>query len=62
MTCLSHHESLPSLQAKAHDYQAIELNQAIGLGIGKLSLGIVSFLSAFVSFPLALVSFLHSLT
>ena len=40
MTCLSHHESLPSLQAKAHDYQAIELNLAIGLGIGKLSLGI----------------------
>ena len=40
MTCLSHHESLPSQQAKAYDYQAIELNQEIGLGIGKLSLGI----------------------
>ena len=37
---MSHHESLPSLQAKAYDYQAIELNQAIGLGTGKLSLGI----------------------
>ena len=52
---MSHHESLPSLQAKAHDYQAIELNLAIGLGIGKLSLGICQL-------PLALVSFLHSLT
>ena len=39
MTCLSHNESLPSLQAKAHDYQATELNLAIGLDIGKLSLG-----------------------
>ena len=37
---MSHNESLPSLQAKAHDYQAIELNQAIVLGIGKLSLSI----------------------
>ena len=37
---MSHNESLPSLQAKAHDYQATELNLAIGLGIGKLSLGI----------------------
>ena len=37
---MSDYESLPSLQAKAHDYQAIELNQAIGLGICKLSLGI----------------------
>ena len=52
---MSHHESLPSLQAKAHDYQAIELDLAIGLGI-------VSFLLALVSFPLALVSFPHSLT
>ena len=40
MTCLSHHESLPSLQTKARDYKAIELNLAIGLGIGKLSLSI----------------------
>ena len=37
---MSHNEPLPSLQAKAHDYQAIELNLAIGLSIGKLSLGI----------------------
>ena len=37
---MSHNESLPSLQAKAYDYQAIELNLAIGLGIGKLSLAI----------------------
>ena len=37
---MSHNESLPSLQAKAHDYQAIELNLAIGLSIGKLSLSI----------------------
>ena len=33
---MSHNDSLPSLQAKAYDYQATELNQAIGLGIGKL--------------------------
>ena len=37
---MSHNDSLPSLQAKAHDYQATELNYAIGLSIGKLFHGI----------------------
>ena len=37
---MNYNESLPSLQAKAHDYQATALNLAIGLSIGKLSLGI----------------------
>ena len=37
---MSQNESLSSLQAKAHDYQATEQNLAIGLSIDKLSLGI----------------------